>query len=397
LSSASIEIAGDGIAPVAVARPQLIVSPPLRIVIVLPSLGAGGTERVVNFLANRWTAKGWQVTILTLDAAGDRSYYSYSPDVVIERLGLPPQRRNRMAGWWLAGRRTWLFRDRIKALQPDVAVSFLSRTNVLVMLASRGLATPVIVSERNNPALQTIGPIWSGLRGLLYPSAFGLVTMTKGARDFFTPRQRRRSWVIPNFAVAQPAKAAAARGLTIVAVGRLVEQKGFDMLIDAFAQVAPRFPDWRLRIWGEGSDRAGLERQRDRLGLGDRIDLPGVSPAHAGWIDSGDIFILSSRYEGWGIVLLEAMAAGMPVIAFDCQWGPGEMISNEVDGLLVARDDVGALAKAMARLFAEPELRARLGGAATLSSTRFACEPVGVAWDAVVLEAAAAKRLDTAA
>src|SRR3546814_10544152 len=104
----------------------------------------------------------------------------------------------------------------------------------------------------------------------------------------------------------------------MAAVGRLVPQKGFDRLLDAFSRIATDHPDWTLVIWGEGPDRAALEEQRRRLGLDGRVEMPGVSKQPGVWIEQSDLFILSSRFEGWGLVLGEAMAAGLPVISFDC-------------------------------------------------------------------------------
>lgn len=363
-----------------------------RIVIVLPALGAGGSELVVNFLANRWAGKGWRVTVLTLDRAENGSYYGYHKDVEIAHLALPPEQRAMPAATWHALRRVAALRRRLRDLAPDVVISFLSRTNIMALLASRGLGVPVVVSERNNPERQSIGAVWSMLRAVMYPSAFGLVTMTAGARDFFSPSQRRRSWIIPNFAaphVGAGAGASVGEGRTIVAAGRLVEQKGFDLLIDAFGRIAGRFPDWTLKIWGEGCDRAALEEQCRRLGLQDRVVMPGTSPSHGSWIAGSEVFVLSSRFEGWGIVLLEAMAAGLPVISFDCQWGPAEMLSDDVDGLMVPREDVAGLADAMARMMGDAGLRQRLGAAARHSAERFRPEPVGQAWDAVVQQAVA--------
>jgi glycosyltransferase involved in cell wall biosynthesis len=245
----------------------------------------------------------------------------------------------------------------------------------------------VVVSERNNPELQTFGPFWTWLRARLYPRAFCLVTMTRGALDFFPAPLRPRGRVIPN-PVDLPAGWRERRGSNVLAaVGRLVPQKGFDLLLPAFAEIAPRFPDWTLVIWGEGEKRAQLEQQRDSLGLRDRVRLPGVSDRPGAWVETADAFVLSSRYEGWGIVLLEAMAAGLPVVSFDCEWGPREMVADGIDGLLVPREDVTALARALAAVVGDPGLRARLGEAARASAQRFTPDKVVAGWDAVVDDA----------
>lgn len=358
-----------------------------NIMIVLPGLSAGGSERVISTLANAWVGRGWRVAVTTFEMASTPSYYDYDPRVSLIPLEVPMGPRPLLSSLLAVARRAFRLRRAIRDFSPDLVISFLTRTNVLTLLATTGLRPPVIVSERNNPELQDVGRLWDWLRSRLYRRAFGLVTMTRGALAYFPRRMRRREWVIPN-PVTLPESVSGPRGATrLTAVGRLVPQKGFDLLLDAFARVAPRFPEWNLVIWGEGPDREALERQRDRLGLSDRVAFPGVSKTPGGWMESADAFVLSSRFEGWGIVLLEAMAAGIPSVSFDCPWGPADMIRHQVDGILVPREDVPALGEAIARVLADPELRRRLGSAAQLSAKRFAPDIVVDQWNEVVLEA----------
>jgi glycosyltransferase involved in cell wall biosynthesis len=171
-----------------------------------------------------------------------------------------------------------------------------------------------------------------------------------------------------------------------------VPQKGFDLLLKAFAKTRQDFPQWRLVIWGEGSDRAELEAERDRLGLQDCVEMPGITSRPGIWVETADAFVLSSRYEGWGIVLLEAMAAGIPVLSFDCQWGPREMVDDGRDGLLVENGSVDALAAGLIRLLGDEELRARLGKAAAASAARFTPQNVMRDWDQVIYAALASRR-----
>nr|WP_256753066.1 glycosyltransferase family 4 protein [Mesorhizobium sp. Mes31] len=362
-----------------------------HVLIVLPGLGAGGTEHVVNVLANQWAARGWLVTLVTFEPPGPPPYYRFDPAVRIERLGLPQVKRSKLGAIVASARRIFLLRRALKRLAPDVTLSFLTRTNVMSLAASRGLGLSVVVSERNNPALQDVGPIWRFLRAKLYPSAFGLVTMTNGALNYFSPAMRKRSWVIPN-PVDLPAAGKPRRGGNrLVAVGRLVPQKGFDLLLKAFANIRRDFPEWKLVIWGEGPDRAELEAERDRLGLHDCLEMPGITSQPGIWVETADAFVLSSRYEGWGIVLLEAMAAGLPVISFDCQWGPREMVENEKNGLLVESGNVDALAAGLRRLLGDENLRQRLGAAAGVSAARFTPEYVMQNWDQVIRAALASR------
>lgn len=348
---------------------------------------AGGTEHVVNLVANHWVRRGCTVTLITLEPPDAKPYYALDPKISIERLGLPPQRAAKLMAGVLVLKRIHRLRSAIRRSQPDFVLSFLTRTNVLTLLATTGLAVPVIVSERNNPALQPFGPIWKWAQRRLYPRAFGLVTMTKGALDYFPEKMRGRGWVIAN-AVDLPREWQKRRGNNILtAVGRLTRQKGFDLLIEAFARIATRHPEWKLVIWGEGDDRKSLEALRDALDLKDRVELPGVTQRPGLWVETADVFVLSSRYEGWGIVLLEAMAAGLPVVSFACEWGPSDMVKHGEDGILVPRNDVDALAEALSRMLGDGELRSRLATNAEASAKRYLPERILSQWDAVASSA----------
>jgi glycosyltransferase involved in cell wall biosynthesis len=360
-----------------------------NILIVLPGLGAGGTEHVVSGLANHWNSIGHHVTLVTLESPEAQPYYELHGKISVRRLGLPPYRYTKLRAGTAVLRRLFLFRKVMKDVNPDVIISFLTRTNVLTLLAVSGLNISVVVSERNNPELQPFGPIWIGLRKILYPRAFGLVTMTRGSLEYFPKRMRRRGWVIANV-VDLPSGWQRKRGhYTLAAVGRLTHQKGFDLLLEAFAKIAQQFPEWNLTIWGDGEDRAKLEALRERLQLVDRVKMPGITSKPGIWIETADVFVLSSRYEGWGIVLLEAMAAELPVVSFNCEWGPGTMITDGHDGLLVPVGDVDGLAGALTKVLGDEELRNRLAQNAADTAQRYTPDRIMADWDGV-LEAALA-------
>ncbi|WP_030539094.1 glycosyltransferase family 4 protein [Sphingobium sp. DC-2] len=362
-------------------------SRPPNIAFVLPGLGAGGSEHIVSLLCNHFAALGWTVRLIAFEDEAAPAYYSHHPAVRIVRLGMTVKRRSAAAGALAMLKRERRLQAALEQAAPDLVVSFLTRTNILSVLSARRSGIPVIVSERNNPELQTVGRLWNMLRGWAYPRAAGLVTMTQGAMDYFARTMAVKGWVIPN--PAPPPSAALPRcsdGRTIGAVGRLVPQKGFDRLIDAFARVAADIPDWRLVIWGEGPDRAALEAQRDRLGLTGRIALPGITRQPGEWIAQSDMFVLSSRFEGWGIVVGEAMAAGLPVVSFDCPWGPAEMIEQGRSGMLVPNGDIAALGDAIAALCRDPARRGALGTEAKARMALFDLDHILARWKAVIFE-----------
>jgi glycosyltransferase involved in cell wall biosynthesis len=166
----------------------------------------------------------------------------------------------------------------------------------------------------------------------------------------------------------------------VVAAGRLNTQKGFDLLIDAWRPVAGRHPDWTLRIYGSGPERAALEARAAGL----PVELRGRTDALGAAMAAGSLFALSSRWEGFGLVLVEAMGKGLPVVSFDCPRGPSDIVSDGEDGLLVPPQDVPGMTAALDALIEDPERRARLAAAARATARRYAPGAVVPHWDALL-------------
>lgn len=365
--------------------------PGQRITCIIYSLGCGGAERVMVNLTGRLAGSGYHVTLLSLNPAIP-DHYPVSPEVA--RIS-PPHAAIadcRWFDWRGQRRRRQALREAILATESDVVVSFLDTTNVAVLLALAGAGVPVVVAEHIDPRMHQIGWRWSLLRRLMYPRAARVVVLTQD-----TLRWARSLWprwrlvAIPNSLEPSGAPLAATPPAgfgprTLVAMGRLTPQKGFDLLIRAYAPLAGRFADWHLVILGEGEERPGLERLIAELGLQGRVFLPGVISTPDSVLPLADLFVVSSRYEGFCLALAEAMAAGLPVISFDCPSGPAEIVHDGVDGVLVPTGDVMALSAAMARLMADPAERQRLGQQARQVAERFSPERITDLWRRLIEE-----------
>lgn len=364
----------------------------MKIALVISSLGAGGAERVIITLANHWAACGWSVTLMTFEPPGSRPYYDVDRRVTLRQLDVIASER-RLRAVWRSLRRILVLRRALRAIRPDVVISFLAKINVTTVLATRGLDLGVVVSERNNPERQAVSPVWEWLRHRLYGVADRIVTPSEGVLRSLPAAVRARGQVIPNPVDLPPPPPRSGDSRTLVAVGRLVDQKGFDLLLPAFAGVAADHPDWNLVIWGEGDERARLEALRDRLGLAERVRMPGLTRHPGQWVEGAAMFVLSSRFESFGNVVTEAMAAGLPSVIADCPWGPGEIVRHDVDAWLVPAEDIGALAQGLGTLMADAQLRERLGAAAQQNVRRFARETVMAMWDDLVANLRSGERL----
>jgi glycosyltransferase involved in cell wall biosynthesis len=167
-------------------------------------------------------------------------------------------------------------------------------------------------------------------------------------------------------------------------MGTLRPEKGFDLLIEAFARVAASHPDWSLTILGEGPERLRLEALVSGSGLQERVSMPGRVADPVPYLVAAHAFALSSRREGFPNALLEAMACGLPAVAFDCPSGPAEIIEHGGNGLLVEPGEVSRLAAALDQIMSSPGERARMGESARGIAMRLAPERVLPRWDAVV-------------
>ena len=353
----------------------------MRVTMVNSSLLGGGAERVMVTMANAWAARGWPVEIVTL--ADAPSFYPLDPAVTHTRLGLRGASGNPARAVAANARRLVRLRRAIRASRPDVVVAFMGAVSVQTLLATRGLGAPVVVGEHSDPTLERVHPAWRALRRATYPLAARVLVLSEVARDYFPPAIRRRTEVMPNPVAVAPPSADIRRGgrRQVVGMGRLVEEKGFDALVDAFARLAPAFPDWDLVVWGEGPARPALEARRDRLGLGGRVRLPGQTTAPHDRLREADLFALASRREGFPMALAEALACGLPAVAFDLPSGPKALIRDGVDGLLVPNGDTAALAAGLGSVMRDGALRSRMAARAPEVLDRYGVEAVMARWD----------------
>jgi GalNAc-alpha-(1->4)-GalNAc-alpha-(1->3)-diNAcBac-PP-undecaprenol alpha-1,4-N-acetyl-D-galactosaminyltransferase len=360
----------------------------MKIAIVIDSLVAGGAQRAAILLAEGLKARENQVCLITLFGR-ELDFYQLSPTVdriVLKVAGESPNLiqavKNNLA-------RLHSLRQAMDSWKPDLVISFLDKTNILTLIAGWGSKYPILVSEQNDPTQNNIGRVWNLLRRLVYLSATQVVSCSQGVdNNWYWLSPKRRSVIYNPLAVKKEYSADVElpeklnfNKKTVVAMGRLTEQKGFDILLTAFADIAEKHQDWQLLILGEGELRQELEALRDQLGIRDRVVMPGLVNNPFPILKHAHLFVLSSRYEGFGNVIIEAMACDLPVISTDCPSGPGEIIINGENGILVPNQDQNSLAQAMTSLMSDSERRKQLTATAQKSLHRFNIDTIISQWE----------------
>lgn len=335
----------------------------MNIVFVIHDLtGLGGTVRVANLLANE-LSQHHQVTLLSRQG-GDNAFDL--ADAVHDI---------KFAGSSLSFIRQ--VRQYVQLEQPDV-----------VIIHTMGKLTPTLLLgglkakqlwSLEHIAFEFHSPIWQALRRWLYARLDKVVCLTEADAVHYLPFHPHVS-VVPN-ASPLPIKStlSGADSKTIVTVGRLTKQKGYDLLIAAWATLESAHPDWQLHIYGDGEDKTTLSQAIAENNLS-RIQLKGNTTDVMAVYDDAAFYVMSSRHEGLPVVLIEAQSRGLPIISFDCPSGPAEIISDGKDGFLVENGNTHQLAAKMAELMGNSSMRAKFSEQALLSAHRFAPDSIIRKW-----------------
>lgn len=332
-----------------------------KIIFVLPRMGGGGAERVTSLLANELSLNN-EVTVYTF--VGGESFYYLNENVHYENIGITMNRKNKLTRMWS---KTVFFPKtlcslykKLKKGKYDVVVSLLNEADILVGIC-RGLGVKFkhICSERNDPTKRS--SVKLRLLNTIYKRADLFVCQGQRVCDFYKNVPFEKKIVIPNPVNGERLPVRLNETKRIVAVGRLDKQKNFTLLIESFKEIGDEFPDYRLDIYGEGTEREKLEKLIQDNNLQENVFLKGAHRNVQQLIADAALFIMSSDYEGFPNALLEAMAIGLPVISTDFPTGiASELISAE-NGLVVPVNDKKQMVQAMKKLLNDSELREIMG------------------------------------
>lgn len=354
----------------------------MKIALYAGSLIKGGTERVLVTLAHNFMNNGHEVVIVTSFKVDNEYPVNSKIERIISSLTEDEETDSRIAN---IIRRFEKLRRIWKEINPDVVLSFIGKNNFNALLTAGRMGIPVVVSVRADPKMEYPDRLSTFLANHLYPKASGVVLQTKDSINYFKKNVRKKVTILKNpinpaFFDRTPVDYADKENL-IVAVGRVDENKNHEMLIRAFSKISDQFPQYRLKILGDGELRKKLITLTEELGKSDRIVLPGVCDDVPGAVERAKLFVLCSDTEGVPNTLLEAMAVGTAVISTDCPCGgPAEIIDDGINGYLTPVRNEDALADKMLEVLANEDILVKMSVNARKTAEEYREEKVAGEW-----------------
>jgi len=360
-----------------------------KLIFAINSLNGGGAERVISNLGNYFYNRGFDVTMVCLNDAKP----AYFLEEGIKVISLIDKERNEHFFYrlWYGGVTFFKLLYLLIKEKPSCVVSFMTSANLWIGLTCNILNTPYLVSERITPdyTVNQFNYFLRWLSAAVYSKSKAIVVPSRGMIDGFKKNKSfsgLSNFEVINNPVSQFIPARLERVYPrkfILSVGRLDRQKGFDLLIQAFSKL--QIADLDLLISGEGDERVNLENQIKELNLNDRVKLIGYQKNLQDYYRQAELFVLSSRNEGYPNVLVEAMSLGCACVATDCEFGPSDIIENEMNGLLVKANSTKYLYEAIKRTMSDPVLKIKMSVNAQLINQTNSLENTFAKWEKLIL------------
>ncbi|MEG2068133.1 MAG: glycosyltransferase family 4 protein [Tannerellaceae bacterium] len=374
----------------------------IKIAYCIPSLYyPSGMERVLTLKANYFAqVLGYEIHIILTDGADKKPYYALHPSIILHQLDINYDHLygcsiwKRITGYFA---KQQLLKPRLNQclnqIKPDITLSLLRRDiNVINEMTDGSVKMGEIHFNKSNYREFSDNKLPVFLQELVRRYWMKqLISKLKPLKQFIVlSYEDAAQWtelnnvkVIHNPLSFFPEQQSDCSHKQVIAVGRYMPQKGFDRLIPAWKIVSEQHPDWTLRIYGDGM-RKELQAQIESLGITGTCLLEHTVPNIADKYGESSIFVLSSRFEGFGLVITEAMACGVPPVSFACPCGPRDIISDGEDGLLVENGNIKQLAEKLCYLIEHEDLRKEMGKQARIHAERFKIEHIGQQWKELV-------------
>jgi len=345
-----------------------------RIVFVIKDIkNSAGTEKATIGIANGLSEKGFDVHIAILEKSGE-PFFELSSSVKIFAVSIKGEKPQPMFKDW--ERRKKLRRFYLR-LQPDLIVFVGSGRSLLNIPTAR--AFRYVTWEHFNSSINwhLLHPISKILAAKYCES---IITLTEEDAEDYSRKYKAKTLCIPNLINVPDQRTATLDQKQVIAVGRLTKQKGFDLLINAWAKTKCREEGWRLKIVGNGKLFDPLKNQIQSLNLQDSIEIKAATPKVWDELIQSSVYIMTSRYEGLPLILLEALAAGLPILAFDCKTGPKEVIDPKENGYIVSNFNIEKMAQSIDELAFDEKLRKRFGKKSIDKTPLFSKETIIQKW-----------------
>lgn len=350
----------------------------LKIMFSDGTLMFGGAERVISILASKLAEIGYNVEILLyydrpicfklhnkIKVTSDESYIGKNN--IIKHI-------------------SWR-RKYIKEQKPDLVISFLAPFNMVNIVSMFGLNIPLVVADRNDPRKVPENYFTRKCRDFLYTFANGVVLQNNTNKIYFSRKIQKKSRVIYNPIDLKQYTASALKVTNkekvIVSVARVIEQKNPLLLLRAFKKVSSNFPEYKLLYLGNGDMVNTVAKEAEKLGISDKVDLPGAVTNVFERIQNAELFVLNSNYEGMPNSLLEAMCLGLPVISTKVS-GAVDVIKNGENGLLVDCNDEKGLVEAITKMLSDKEFRLKCANNASKLANELNVDKIVDEWVAYI-------------
>lgn len=348
-----------------------------ELIFVTPNLSNGGAERVTAVLAEGFATKGYKTTVAFMK--DNKNVYSLSENVTLEYVFSDDSRLKKIL------KKIWRLRKMICEHPEASIIAMLPYETLYTFLACLGLKRKVIYSLRNDPANMQ-SKLEKLIHKQIYPRADKIVFQTEDAKNYFPDKVQKKGVIIPNPINGHlPWRFEGERMKEIVTVGRMVQQKNYPLLLNAFVEVHKRFPDWKLRIFGQGPLETELKLLCEKLEIEDCVEFCGFVENVSEKIYKSGMFVLSSDYEGISNAMLEALAMGIPCICTDCPVGGTRMaIKNRENGMLVPVGDKQALVAAMEEIIENHVLAEKISKKAVEIRSALSVDTILKQWEQVL-------------
>ena len=337
----------------------------------------GGVERVAANMANTFIGYGHRVTILSLSRPKTSNFFNLDPRAEIIYFNFHFEN-----GFNLPQKIASVFKvyGYLRKLDHPALVLGIGTTYPSLILAMQPKMEHIKTIGCQHCSYVSAKHIWKFLRGLVYHRLSAVVTLTE--QD--VPKLKKLNpncFVIPNSVSFFPEKTAELENKTILAIGRMDFDKGYDLLLDVFEKFTPSHPDWKLKIIGDGPTRGKITSRIEKSAYRERIEIHTSSDQIVDQYLEASVYVMTSRSEAFPMVLLEAQACGLPTLAFDCETGPAEIISHGQNGYLIRPYDTEEMSRRLTELCENTELRRSFGQNARLNAERFLPEKIYAKWD----------------